>query len=279
MNHIKPYNNKNLPIVAEDNEVLPLGFFNRIILKKNQKYSYQLQNHESLIVLVRGKVDVKVGESVFNQVGKREDVWDGLPDSVYVPKGFLCEIKGLADKVELFIAGGKTAKVFSPFRIKPRDTVKVQYGSDGTKTHRKIIHILGQNVEGKVGNLLVSELFTVGKGGWSGFPPHKHDQQRPPKETYFEEIYQFRFKPESGFAAQFLFKENDFGPVYHVKNGSTFLIDKGYHPVVVAPGYQMYYFTILIGKKSRSLIQYFHKDFKDQVETIPGIKDMIKAFK
>lgn len=68
-------------------------------------------------------------------------------------------------------------------------------------------------------------------------------------------------------------------PVYHVKDGSTLAIDKGYHPVVVAPGYQMYYFTIIVGKTDSSLIQYFHPDHKFQLETIPGIKDMIAAFK
>ncbi len=279
MNHIKPHNNKNAAIVAENNKTIPLAYFNKVVLKQGQKYTYTLKEHESVIVLIKGKVDIKVEDLTFSKVGGRKDVWDGPADSVYIPKNTPAEITSPYEKTELFIAGGKTKKKLTPFRIKPKDTVKVQYGSDGTKTHRKILHILGQNVEGKVGNLLVSELFTVGKGGWSGFPPHKHDQERPPKETYFEEIYQFRFKPENGFAAQFLFKEKDYGPVYHVKDGSTFLIDKGYHPVVVAPGYQMYYFTILVGKKGRSLIQYFHKDFSNQLETIPGIKNMIKAFK
>ena len=113
-----------------------------------------------------------------------------------------------------------------------------------------------------------------------GFPPHKHDTDRLPIETKFDEVYQFRFNPENGFGAQFL-NPNDksFGPVHHIKDGSTILIDKGYHPCVSAPGFQMYYFTIIVGKTQRSLIQYFHPDYEYQLETIPGIKDMIKNFK
>ena len=42
---------------------------------------------------------------------------------------------------------------------------------------------------------------------------------------------------------------------------------------------QMYYFTIIVGKTQRSLVQYFHPDYEYQLETIPGIKDMIKNFK
>ena len=59
---------------------------------------------------------------------------------------------------------------------------------------------------------------------------------------------------------------------------STFIVDKGYHPCVVAPGYEMYYFTILAGKSQRPLIQYFQPEHAWQVETIPGIKDMIAKF-
>ena len=76
-----------------------------------------------------------------------------------------------------------------------------------------------------------------GKGGWSGFPAHKHDEDREGIETRFEEVYQFRFDPPQGFGAQFLYTEEDkCGPCYMVKDGSVIAIDKGYHPSVVAPG-------------------------------------------
>ena len=48
---------------------------------------------------------------------------------------------------------------------------------------------------------------------------------------------------------------------------------------VVAPGYEMYYFTILGGLSQRSLVQYFQPDHAYQIETIPGIKDMIAKYK
>ena len=69
------------------------------------------------------------------------------------------------------------------------------------------------------------------------------------------------------------------GDAYHLVDGSTVLIDKGYHPCCVLPGYQMYYFTILAGETQRSLVQFFQPSHADQIETIPGIKDMIAAFK
>jgi 5-deoxy-glucuronate isomerase len=131
-----------------------------------------------------------------------------------------------------------------------------------------------------VGRLLVSELYTVGQGGWSGFPSHKHDTDRLPLETRHDETYNFRFRPAHGSGLQMLQREEDApGDAYHVVNGSTVLIDRGYHPCCVLPGYEMYYFTILGGLSQRSLVQYFQPAHADQLHTIPGIMDMVAKFR
>ena len=118
------------------------------------------------------------------EIGKRKsDVWDDEPEGVYAPTGLDVNFVALSDTVEVFIAGAKCDEVYDPFVISGSDIDFVQYGSDETKTHRKIKHILGQKQNGKVGRLLVSELYTVGQGGWSGFPPLKHDTARKPTET------------------------------------------------------------------------------------------------
>ena len=171
-------------------------------------------------------------------------------------------------------------QVLDPFAVRADEIDLVQYGSDDTKTHRKIKHILGQKQHGKVGRLLVSELFTVGAGGWSGFPSHKHDTDRLPTETRHDETYNFRFKPNWGSGVQMLQREdNTPGEAYHIMDGSTICLDSGYHPCCVLPGYEMYYFTILGGLSQRSLVQYFQPTHTYQIETIPGIKDMIAKFK
>ena len=69
------------------------------------------------------------------------------------------------------------------------------------------------------------------------------------------------------------------GDAYHIVDGSTICVDKGYHPCAVLPGYEMYYFTILGGLTQRPLVQYFQPSHAAQLETIPGIKDMIAKFK
>ena len=277
--HILPYDNENNPIVDANNKTVPLNYFNIVKLKKGDAFEYQVPGYETCIVPATGTININVEGIEFQRLGNRvEDVWDGEPEGVYVPVGAKAEMACMSENAEVFIAGAKYDKVLIPFDVREYDLV--QYGSDETKTHRKIKHILGQKQHDKVGRLLVSELFTVGAGGWSGFPSHKHDTNRIPKETHHDETYNFRFKPNWGSGLQMLQRsDNEPGDAYHIVDGSTICIAHGYHPCCVLPGYEMYYFTILGGLSQRSLIQYFQPTHAYQVETIPGIKDMIAKFK
>ena len=277
--HIPPYDNENNPIVDTNNKTVPLNYFNIVKLKKGDAFEYQVPGYETCIVPATGTININVEGMEFKMLGNRvEDVWDGEPEGVYVPVGAKAEMACMSENAEVFIAGAKYDKVLIPFDVREYDLV--QYGSDETKTHRKIKHILGQKQHDKVGRLLVSELYTVGAGGWSGFPSHKHDTNRIPKETHHDETYNFRFKPNWGSGLQMLQRsDNESGDAYHIVDGSTICIDHGYHPCCVLPGYEMYYFTILGGLSQRSLIQYFQPTHAYQVETIPGIKDMIAKFK
>ena len=277
--HIAPYDNGNKPIVDAENSTVPLNYFNIVKLKKGEAFTYRVPGYETCIVPATGTVDVDVESVAFASLGRRsEDVWDGEPEGVYVPVGASVTIVCMSDETETFIAGAKYDKVLEPFDVREPDLV--QYGSDDTKTHRKIKHILGQKQHDKVGRLLVSELFTVGAGGWSGFPSHKHDTNRLPDETRHDETYNFRFKPNWGSGLQMLQREDGQpGDAYHIVDGSTICIDNGYHPCAVLPGYEMYYFTILGGLTQRSLVQYFQPTHAYQIEMIPGIKDMIAKFK
>ena len=279
--HIAPYENLNKPIVDVDNEFVPLNYFNIVKLKKGEVFEYSVDGYETCIVPATGTVSVDIEGMTFDQLGNREaDVWDGEPEGVYVPTGAKVRIKCQSDTTETFVAGAKFDKVLEPFDVRKAEIDLVQYGSDETKTHRKIKHILGANQHGKVGRLLVSELFTVGQGGWSGFPSHKHDTDRLPDETRHDETYNFRFKPNYGSGLQMLQREdNKAGDAFHIVDGSTMLIDKGYHPCAVLPGYEMYYFTILGGLSQRSLKQYFQPTHEEQLHTIPGIMDMVAKFK
>lgn len=282
--HIAPFDNRNRAIVDADDAHVPLVYFNIVKLKAGESFASRVPGYETCVVPATGTLTVETMGETFVRIGNRGlDVWDGEPEGVYVPSGAAARITALTD-TETFIAGARFAEVLHPFAVRTGDLDMVQYGSDDTKTHRKIKHILGAAHHDRVGRLLVSELYTVGAGGWSGFPSHKHDADRrvagQMEETRHDECYNFRFRPNSGSGLQMLQRiDNEPGDAYHIVNGSTVLIDKGYHPCCVLPGYQMYYFTILGGLSQRSLKQYFQPTHAAQLHTIPGIMDMVAKFR
>lgn len=279
--HIAPYDNRNQPIVDVNHPLVPLNYFNIVKLKRGGSFDYRVPGYETCIVPATGTVAVEVADQTFRDVGNRViDVWDGEPEGVYVPTDTPARITCRSEVAEVFVAGAKFDQTLKAFEVRADELDVVQYGSDDTKTHRKIKHILGSRQRDRVGRLLVSELFTVGAGGWSGFPSHKHDTDRLPEETRHDETYNFRFRPNYGSGLQMLQRvDGEPGEAYHVVDGSTFLIDKGYHPCCALPGYEMYYFTVLGGLTQRGLKQFFQPTHAAQLRTIPGIMDMVAKFK
>jgi 5-deoxy-glucuronate isomerase len=279
--HIAPHDNRNRPIIGPGHPLVPLCYFNILRLRRGEAVTSAVPGYETALVPATGCVDVTVAGQRFAAIGQRvRSVWDGEPEGVYVPTGAAAEVTCLSDSAEVFVAGARFDGVLDPFAVRAGDIDPVQYGSDATKTHRRIKHIFGTRYHGRIGRLLVSELYTVGRGGWSGFPSHKHDTTRLPIETRHDEVYNFRFNPPHGSGLQMLQREDGKpGDAYHVVDGSTVAIDRGYHPCSVLPGYEMYYFTILAGETQRSLVQFFQPSHADQLETIPGIKDMIAKFR
>ena len=265
------------PIIARGSGVLERSYFDLIRLQAGEMHQGALPEMEAVCVVMSGVATIDVDGSEFAEVGQRDSVWQGMADSVYVPTGARFEIRALTEGVEVAIAGGACDDVHAPFRVTPDEVDVVTVGSVDTHSMRRICHILGGNAAGRAGNLLVSELYCEA-GCWSGYPPHKHDQDRE-GETAHEEVYHYRFDPDTGFGGQFCYSEQGTCEVYKTGHGDTVAIDGGYHPTVTSPGHREYIFTILVGRRQRSLIQHFHEEQAHLMSEIPGIDAMREKFK
>jgi 5-deoxy-glucuronate isomerase len=87
------------------------------------------------------------------------------------------------------------------------------------------------------GPLIVGETLNP-PGGWSSWPPHRHDH---------EEAYLYRFEPAHGFGVHVAYDERTGDQPVIVRDGSIERITDGWHPVVAAPGFTMYYLWALAG--------------------------------
>ena len=281
---IRAHDNRNAALVEPPSGRLALSYFNLLRLRAGEVHTLTVPGCELLGVVLSGAADFTVGGCEFQDVGRRAGIWDGPADSVYAGTGSPVTVRARRDGTEIAVAGGICAGTFAPFRITPEEVTMVEVGSAVTHSRRRIFHILGQNAAGRAGNLLVSELY-ADAGCWSGYPPHKHDTERPPEETAFEEIYHYRFRPETGFGAQFCYEEQagvaeaPTPLVVMTRHGDTFLVDRGYHPTVASPGHEGYIFTILVGANQRSLVQSFEPQHRHLMAKIPGIDAMRDKFK
>lgn len=273
---VKQYENHNQPILEGGRGTIPLTYFNLIHLKKGESIEQKVQGFETVYLVLSGDCDLEVNGQLFKNV-KRKDIWTEKADAVYVSSGAPVKVTGNADQTEIAVGGGRCEQAFASFRVTPGEVNVVEVGSSRTKTHRNIHYIVGNNTEGKTGNIIINELYAE-DGCWSGYPPHKHDEELPPVETSFEELYHFRFNPGNGFGAQFVFQPDGSSNCYMVKSGDTVLIDKGYHPTVYSPGHRGYMFVILVGREQRSLIQHFKDEYAYLANGIPGVQDMLDSY-
>ena len=96
-------------------------------------------------------------------------------------------------------------------------------------------------------SLLVTEVVTPA-GHWSSYPPHKHDVDDPPRETYLEETYYHRINPPGGFAFQRVYTgdrvvDESLAPA----DGDVVLVPCGYHPVAAGARHDSYYLNVMAG--------------------------------
>ena len=96
-------------------------------------------------------------------------------------------------------------------------------------------------------SLLVCEVLTPA-GHWSSYPPHKHDRDAMPEESFLEETYYHRVAPAHGFGLQRVYTaDRSLDESVTVGDRDTVLVPRGYHTVSAPPGYELYYLNVMAG--------------------------------
>jgi len=129
--------------------------------------------------------------------------------------------------------------------IAPADVEALTRGK-GSNT-RYVRNILSETASAE--SLLVVEVITPG-GNWSSYPPHKHDRDAVPEESYLEETYYHRLSPPQGFALQRIYTDDrSLDETLAVGDRDVVLVPRGYHPVGAPHGYDLYYLNVMAGPK------------------------------
>ena len=195
---------------------------------------------EMCMVLLSGSISMEAAGQTWVCDG-RTSVFAGLPYAVYLPPGETYKMTVHTDADCAYGRAPAQGKL-PPRLITPHDVKAEMRG--GHNVTRQISHILDP---GDAEKLLCVEVYTP-SGNWSSYPPHRHDVQAPPDDVYLEEVYYYRTQPEDGWALQRLYTDDrDLDEVVVAEHGDAVMIRRGYHPVVAAPGYDLYYLNFLAG--------------------------------
>lgn len=238
------------PVVHIDrsnNDILKYVGFDVYKLDRGEAFSQATGEDEVCVVVLEGRISFKSDDMHFNGLGRRDSVHDRVPtDSVYVPAGKELLILAESEKAEVALCKAPHIGKNKEVRLLPAESVEVLERGEGTNK-RYIHNIMMANEEAD--SLLITEVYTPG-GNWSSYPPHKHDADNLPEESFLEETYYHKVNPPQGFAFQRVYTDDrSIDETITTENGDTVLVPRGYHPVGAPHGYDLYYLNVMAGPK------------------------------
>jgi 5-deoxy-glucuronate isomerase len=224
--------------------------FEVVRLSKGEPFTRETADREACLVWLAGRAEVTAGGAQLGDVGGRASPFDGPPQAVYVPPRTTVKIAA-ASTSEIAIGwapaerGAGSARLLLDARVEQRGE-----GAMG----RTINQILMEDRAAE--RLLITEVLTPA-GHWSSYPPHKHDTDDPPNESYLEETYYFRLRDPRGFALQRVYtKDGSLDESIAARDGDLVLVPRGYHTVSAAPGYELYYLNVMAGPRREWKIRF-----------------------
>jgi len=203
-------------------------------LRPGQAVRDDTGDEEIGLVILGGAASVASPAGAWEGIGRRDSPFDGKPYVVYLPPRTDYTLTAVTD-CEVARAGARAARGVTARLITPDEIGEETRGQGSAQ--RYVRHVL--EADRPAERLFLVEVITPG-GNWSSYPPHKHDTDDPPRETYLEETYYHRIRPAQGFAFQRVYTpDRSLDEAIVITDGTLALVPRGYHPVAAAPGYDL----------------------------------------
>ncbi|HSV74441.1 MAG TPA: 5-deoxy-glucuronate isomerase [Chthonomonadales bacterium] len=214
-----------------------------------EEWHTETGDRELVIDIFSGKCTVRVegpgGDAHFPEIGIRPTVFAGRPTLVYASRDSRVHLFADQTPMAAAVAFAPARDVHPAAFVHPEETVVRSVGQGNWR--RTVVTGVGDNV--RADRLIVGETINP-PGNWSSYPPHKHDAYGPGEEP-MEEVYLYRLDPPTGFGIQRVYTAADdpapFDQTLVVRDGDAVVVPRGYHPVVGAPGYSLFYLWVLAG--------------------------------
>ncbi|WP_376796575.1 5-deoxy-glucuronate isomerase [Thermogemmatispora sp.] len=215
-------------------------------LRAGQRLAGAAEGQETLVIVLTGVGEARLNGQALGEVGERLSVFEEhAPYALYLSVDGRYEIVSRSEQMEIAVAAAPASERHLPARLIRPEDISLEIRGSG-QTERHIRHILDTDQEAE--RLIAVEVITPG-GNWSSFPPHKHDSENPPHESYLEETYYHHIQPADGFALQRVYTYDGLDETLAVHDGELVLVPRGYHTVAAVPGCDLYYLNIMAGPR------------------------------
>ena len=217
-------------------------------MSAGEQWEFDTGENEFGIVVLGGTCSAETSHEAWDPIGRRANVFDGMPYTLYLPRRTQVNIEAIGDGLDLGYGWCETDQDHSAKLISPEE-VKVEIRGGGNAT-RQINDMIPPGFD--CHRLVVVEVYTP-SGNWSSYPPHKHDVHRVSDsgdliEADLEETYFYKQDRPEGYAIQRVYtSDGSLNEVVLARSDDVVLVPEGYHPVVSAHGYNTYYLNFLAG--------------------------------
>lgn len=218
----------------------------RLGVVSGRAYEATTGDQEVVLDILSGTITLEAGAQRQSGLGGRGDPFSGGPTCVCLPPATPYRLTSDGPRADLLVLAAPAASGLPVAIVSPEDAPARTVGAANWARQIWPGTALGASTR----RLMVGETINP-PGNWSSYPPHKHDEDAPPQEAVYEEVYFFTVKPADGFGLQRLYERraapDALDEVFAVADGDAVIIPRGYHPVVAAPGYQLGYVWTLCG--------------------------------
>ncbi len=217
-------------------------------MNSGERWAAQSGDFEYAHVILGGVCNIRTSQGDFLKVGRRPNVFSGMPYAVYLSRNTDFEIEALTDGFEVASCWVPTDKDYPAQLVTPADSEIELRGGDNASRQINGILPAGSNCH----RIVCVEVYTP-SGNWSSYPPHKHDVHKTGEddnllEADLEEIYFYKLDRPRGYAYQRVYNDDrSIDGVMMAQQHDVVLVPEGYHPVVSAHGYTTYYLNFLAG--------------------------------
>lgn len=219
--------------------------FGILNLGKDEDFTLETGSKEYGFIVLKGACEIEVDGKKYGSIVSREDFFSGLPTALYVPADSRCYISN--GRAQIAICAGRCDKKTETALITPEQVKVMEVGKGNWSRNVRII--IGPDTPSV--NIIIGETLNP-PGNWSGIPPAKHENNNQPLESLHEELYYFKTDKPQGWGIERIYSpERNINELVYLEDSTVTFMPWGYHEIVAAPGYTLYYLFFLAGEGNK----------------------------